>query len=294
MACECAVKMDLHVHSTASDGTHTPVEIIDRAVRLGLGAVAITDHDTVAGSRDAMAAGIPSSIHFFTGIEISAAAPPFYPCGGSFHVLGYGIRLDDPELETALAVLQKARRDRNPGMIERLCDLGMTVTMAELREDAGNAQIGRPHIARLMIKKGYVETFDEAFDRYLGVGRPAYVDKYRISCETAIELIRKAGGIPVLAHPGLLRPVKNLGFEDLVRGLKAMGIGGIEVYYPGHSPDQTAAYRAAAECFNLIMTGGTDYHGDIKPGIEMGIGDGTFRVPHVVYEKLAEILARGG
>jgi predicted metal-dependent phosphoesterase TrpH len=290
--CSRGVKIDLHVHSTASDGTHTPAEIIERASRLGLGAIAITDHDTVAGARDAMAAGIPSSMHFFTGIEISAASPSFSPCHGSFHVLGYGIRMDDPVLDAALTMLQKARRDRNPGMIKRLCDLGMDISMAELCEDAGDVQIGRPHIARLMIKKGYVETFDEAFDRYIGAGRPAYVDKYRISCEKAIDLIRNAGGIPVLAHPGLLRPVKGLGFEDLVSGLKAMGLGGIEVYYPEHSPEQTAAYRRMAEHFGLIMTGGTDYHGAIKPGIDLGIGDGTFSVPNFVYEKLARIFGR--
>lgn len=282
--------MDLHVHSTASDGTHTPAEIIERAVRLRLGAVAITDHDTVAGARDAIAAGIPASMHFFTGIEISAASPPFYPCRGSFHLLGYGIRLDDPALNAALIVLQKARRDRNPAMIHRLCDLGMDVSMAELLEDAGDAQIGRPHIARLMIKKGYVASFDEAFDRYIGAGRPAYVDKYRISCEKAIDLIRNAGGIAVLAHPGLLSAVKGVGFEDLVVGLKAMGLGGIEVYYPEHTPEQTTVYRRTAERFGLIMTGGTDFHGAIRPGIELGTGDGTFSVPNIVYEKLAEIL----
>lgn len=292
MGCSRDVRVDLHVHSTASDGTHTPAEIIERAAALGLGALAITDHDTVDGARAAIAAGIPASLHFFTGIEISAASPPFYPCRASFHVLGYGIRLDDPELNAALTVLQKARRDRNPGMIERLRAMGMDISMAELCADAGDGQIGRPHIARLMIKKGYVGTFDEAFDRYIGAGRPAYVDKYRISCGKAIDLIRNAGGIAVLAHPGLLHPLENIGFEDLVGGLKAMGLGGIEVYYPEHSPEQTAAYRRAAEQFNLIMTGGTDYHGAIKPGIELGIGDGTFSVPHFVYETLAEICGR--
>ncbi len=286
------MKIDLHIHSTASDGTLTPARIVAEAVSRGLDAIAITDHDTVSGANAAVAAGIPPSLHFFTGIEISAAAPPFYPCFGSFHILGYGIHLDDPSLNAALCVLQTSRRNRNPAMLKRLCDLGLNLSMSELEEGAGDTQIGRPHIAQLMIRKGYVNTFDEAFDRYIGAGRPGYVDKYRISCEQAIGLIQNAGGIAVLAHPGLLRPKETLGFADLISGLKAMGLGGIEVYYPEHTPGQTAAFHKAAERFGLIMTGGTDYHGAIKPGIALGVGDGTFRVPGIVYEKLAEICAR--
>lgn len=287
-------RVDLHVHSTASDGTLAPLEILRRAVALKLKAISITDHDTVAGAREVVAAGVPPQIRFLTGIEISAASPPFFPCPGSFHVLGYGIRLDDPVLDEALAVLQQARRDRNPGMISRLRDLGMDLSMTELDADAGDTQIGRPHIARLMIRKGYVKTFDEAFDRFIGAGKPAYVDKYRIGCERAIQLIRHAGGIAVLAHPGLLRLEGGLSFEKLIRGLKAMGLGGIEAYYPEHTPEQTALYRITAERFGLVMTGGTDYHGAIKPGIELGIGDGGFSVPEAIYETLAERCAEAG
>lgn len=286
------VMVDLHIHSTASDGTYTPTALISRADEIGLKAIAITDHDTVAGAREAAEAGIPASMHFFTGVEISAAFPRFYPCRGSFHMLGYGIRLDDPAMETALTLLRNARGNRNPDMIDRLRDLGMDISMEELLADAGNVQVGRPHIARLMIRKGYVKTLDEAFDRYIGTGRPAYVDKYRIECGTAIDLIRNAGGIAVLAHPGVLPPIEGIGFEDLVRGLTAMGLGGIEVYYPSHSSAKTALYRKTAERFGLIATGGTDYHGAISPGIELGIGDGTFSVPHDVYERLSELLGR--
>ncbi|AOY57378.1 MULTISPECIES: PHP domain-containing protein [Desulfococcus] len=292
MDCKGDVMVDLHVHSTASDGTHTPAELILRAEAIGLKAFAITDHDTVAGARAAAAAGIPASMHFFTGVEISAAFPRFYPARGSFHVLGYGMRLDDPAMENALALLRTARRNRNPDMVERLRNLGMDISMDELHADAGNVQVGRPHIARLMIRKGYVKTFDEAFDRYIGAGRPAYVDKYRIECETAIGLIRNAGGIAVLAHPGLLPPADGLDFEELVRGLTDLGLGGIEVYYPSHSPAETALYRKTAERFGLVATGGTDYHGAISPGIDLGVGDGTFSVPCEVHEKLSRALGR--
>lgn len=281
-------RVDLHIHSTASDGTLTPLEVLHRAFALGLRAIAITDHDTVDGAREVIAAGVPPHVRFLTGVEISASPPPFFPCRGSFHVLGYGIRLDDPALDEALAVLQQARKERNPGMISRLRDLGMDLTMAELEADAGNTQIGRPHIARLMIRKGYVETFDEAFDRFIGAGKPAYVEKYRIGCERAIQLIRDAGGIAVLAHPGLLRLPQDLSFGELIRGLTAMGLGGIEVYYPEHTPEQTALYRSTAERFGLVMTGGTDFHGAIKPGVELGVGAGDFSVPGGIYETLAE------
>ena len=287
-------RVDLHIHSTASDGTLAPLEILRRAVALGLKAIAITDHDTVEGAREVVSAGVPLSIRFLTGVEISSASPPFFPCKGSFHVLGYGIRLDDPVLENALAVLRNARRERNPGMISRLRDLGMALSMAELEADAGDTQIGRPHIARLMIRKGYVKTFDEAFDRFIGAGKPAYVDKHRIGCEQAIHLIRDAGGIPVLAHPGLLQCTGDLPFAELIRGLKAMGLGGIEVYYPEHTPEQTDLYRGTAERFGLVMTGGTDFHGAIKPGIELGIGDGDFSVPEGIYETLAECCEEAG
>jgi hypothetical protein len=284
--------VDLHVHSTASDGTLTPAQIITRAEKLGVGALAITDHDTVAGAGAALEAGIPESIHFFTGIEISAASPPFYPGRGSFHVLGYGIRLDDPGLRVALRRLQKARRDRNPAMVERLHRLGIDISMAELIENAGEAQIGRPHIAGLLIQKGVVKTFDEAFDRYIGAGKPAYVDKYRIPCDAAVQLILGAGGLAVLAHPGLLRPMTAGAFDRLLIGLKEMGIGGIEVYYPEHTRAETERYRIAAERFGLVITGGTDFHGGIKPGIELGTGGGEFSVPHFVHEQLSDALGR--
>jgi predicted metal-dependent phosphoesterase TrpH len=286
--------MDLHVHSTASDGTLTPAEILARAECMGLGALAITDHDTVEGARAAVASGVPASIHFFTGIEISAAPPPFLHRRGSFHILGYGIRLEDAGLNAALMRLQQARQERNPAMVERLRRLGIDISMEELAAHAGNAQIGRPHIAGLMIRKGVVASFDEAFDRYIGTGKAAYVDKYRIPCEEAIQLIHRAGGIAVMAHPGLLGPMPDAVFNALISGLKRMGIDGIEVYYPEHTREQTERYRRTAGRFDLVITGGTDFHGDIKPGIDLGVGDGSFAVPHFVYEQLAGMLGGSG
>lgn len=280
------VKIDLHIHSDASDGTLSPAEILDLARDLNLGAIALTDHDTIEGSKKIIDIGIPPPMRFLTGIEISAAPPPSFPCSGSFHILGYGLRLDDPVLNQTLDVLQKVRRDRNPRMINRLNSLGIDISIAELTDIFGEGQIGRPHIARIMLKKGYVSSIDDAFDRYLSKGKAAYVDKYRVDCGKAIEIIAGAGGVSVLAHPGLLKPDDNARLENLIRTLKTMGLRGIEVCYPEHSDKQTALYSELAERYDLLITGGTDFHGSLKPDIQMGVGKGDFFVPYALYEKL--------
>lgn len=279
--------IDLHIHSNASDGTLSPPEIIDTARKLNLAAIAITDHDTVDASKSVAESGVPLSIQFLTGIEISADPPPSFPCAGSFHILGYGIRVNDPSLNQSLKVLQDARKNRNPQIIEGLKRLGMDISLDELTASFGDeGQLGRPHIARLMMKKKMVSSVNEAFDKYLGKGKPAYQDKYRSGCGAAIELIRNAGGIPVLAHPALLKPVRSQPVRDLIRIMKDMGLQGIEVFYPEHSPEQTALYAEIAGRYDLLMTGGTDFHGSVKPDIRMGTGKGDFRVPYILYEKL--------
>jgi hypothetical protein len=284
--------IDLHVHSTASDGTLTPAQILELAQAQHLRAIAITDHDTIDGSKEALQIGIPPSIHFLTGVELSAAPPPFLRRSGSFHILGYGLRLDDDELNQTLLVLQHARENRNPAIIERLGRLGFDMTLAEVVEMVGESQIGRPHIARLMLKKGYVHSIDEAFDRYLGTAKPAYVDKYRISCQRALDIIRGASGIPILAHPYLLSLSEAAELEKLVVSLKKVGLEGIEALYPEHPPQATAFYKELADRHHLLITGGTDFHGSLKTEIQLGIGTGDFHVPFEIYERLNERLAR--
>jgi hypothetical protein len=284
--------IDLHVHSTASDGTLTPAQILELAQAQHLRAIAITDHDTIDGSKEALQIGIPPSIHFLTGVELSAAPPPFLRRSGSFHILGYGLRLDDDELNQTLLVLQHARENRNPAIIERLGRLGFDMTLAEVVEMVGESQIGRPHIARLMLKKGYVHSIDEAFDRYLGTAKPAYVDKYRISCQRALDIIRGASGIPILAHPYLLSLSEAAELEKLVVSLKKVGLEGIEALYPEHPPQATAFYKELADRHHLLITGGTDFHGSLKTEIQLGIGTGDFHVPFELYERLNERLAR--
>ena len=280
------MKIDLHIHSTASDGSFSPTEILRLAQDINLGAIAITDHDTIDGSMDAIASGIPPSLKFLTGVEISAEPPPSFPCSGSFHILGYAINFDDTVLNNTLKLLQESRKNRNPHILELLSRLGIKLTLDEIRNEVGECQLGRPHIAQLMVSKGFVKSIDEAFDKYLSKDRPAYVDKYRIDCTSAIEIIIGAGGIPVLAHPFLLQMKKKERLEDLIITLKKMGLKGIETYYPEHTPDLIAQYAKIANRHNLLMTGGTDFHGSIKPEIKMGSGKGNLYIPYELYENL--------
>jgi predicted metal-dependent phosphoesterase TrpH len=282
------VGIDLHIHTTASDGTFTPSEIVAHAVKLKLKAFAITDHDTLAGSSEALKSGIPAGLEFLTGVEISAAPPPIYHQAGSFHLLGYSIHLDDSQLNQTLEKLQVARKNRNPSIINRLNELGISISLDEIREEAGDVQLGRPHIAQMMIKRGVVSSINEAFDQFLGADKPAYVDKYRVECSRAIDAILGAGGIPVLAHPGLLAYERDNQLDELIGQLKQMGIQGVEVYYSEHTADQTRLFAELAQRHDLLMTGGTDFHGSIHPDIEMGSGKGNLFVSYALYKKLIQ------
>jgi predicted metal-dependent phosphoesterase TrpH len=284
--CDDHLRIDLHLHSTASDGTLTPSEILTVALELNLGAIAITDHDTIDGSKEAQCAGIPPSVKFLSGVEISASPPPSVDCSGSLHILGYGINLDDPDLNATLRVLQRARKNRNPRIIERLNDLGFDFSVDDVVKEVGEGQLGRPHIARYMVKRRFVNSIDEAFDQYLAQGRPAYENKYRIGCQQAIGVISGAGGIPVIAHPYLLNIQNKNELEDLIEVLKEMGLLGIEVFYPEHPREETAFYAEIAKQHGLFITGGTDFHGAVTPEIQMGIGKGNFYVPYALYEQI--------
>ncbi len=286
--------IDLHIHSSASDGTLAPEEILTRAARLGLGAISITDHDTVAGCRRALTSPMPPALHFLTGVEISSQPPGQFRLPGSLHILGYGIDISDSDLLSALDTLQDARRQRLPKMIARLRRLGFDISDAEIRRAVGSGQPGRPHLARALVQKGLVKSIDEAFDRYLGNSRPAYVQKYRLPWRQTIDVIRGAGGIAVLAHPGLIPLSSQSDLEALVQRLVEAGLGGIECYYPQHSAEATARYRRMARERNLVVTGGTDFHGDQSAGIQIGTGRGGFCVPYDVYQALAGRLASRG
>jgi 3',5'-nucleoside bisphosphate phosphatase len=284
------LKIDLHIHSTASDGTLTPFEILALAETLHLGAISLTDHDAVDGNRDLLRTGVPRSVKFLTGIEISALPPLLFPVSGSFHILGYGIDIEDKALNQTLITLQDARKNRNPYIIQKLNTLGIKVDLNQVRQFSGECQLGRPHIANYLVHEGFADSIDEAFDKYLGKEKPAYVEKFRISCREAIKLILDAGGLPVLAHPYLLKLGKGVVFEEFIGELKSMGLKGIEIYYPEHPMESVRFYAKIARDYNLIITGGTDFHGDIKPEIKLGSGFGDLFVPYEIYENIINLL----
>lgn len=284
--------IDLHVHSTASDGTYTPAELLQKARALGLRALAITDHDTVTGVVMAQSAGIPADLHFLSGVEISTQAPAGFDAGGSLHILGYGIDPAHKALLAALEELKQARDLRTPRIVQQLNEFGIPLRLEQVMAEVGEGTAGRPHIANAMIKLGVAESVDQAFDLFLSKGRPGYVNKYRIDCRRALSLIREAGGVPVLAHPYLIRPAENGALPELVNVLCDMGLMGIEAYYPKHPPEFITVVLDLAQRHNLVVTGGTDFHGALTPGIEMGSGYGDFFVPFGIYQNLAALLAR--
>lgn len=278
--------IDLHIHSSASDGSLSPAAILEHALKLNLAAIAITDHDSIDGSKEALRTGIPPAVKFLSGVEISAAYPPFFPGSGSFHILGYGIRLDDPVLNQTLKKLQAVRKNRNPKIIKRLNELGFPISLEDVRQIGGEGQIGRPHIALTLVKKGYVTSIGEAFRKLLGAQKPAYIEKERLGCEETIKMIRGAGGIAALAHPGLLEIEDERQLENLIQNLLHIGMGAIEVYYPQHTAQQTEQFERLARQYGLLMTGGTDFHGALTPEIKMGSGSGNLFIPLHIYEAL--------
>ncbi|MFP4158978.1 MAG: PHP domain-containing protein [Desulfobacterales bacterium] len=282
--------IDLHIHSSASDGSLSPEQILSHALESGLAAIAITDHDTLEGSAAVLRQGIPDNLDFLTGVEISAEYPPGFDTSGSMHILGYGISPQNPHLNHLLEKQQHARISRNPGIIKKLNSLGIQVTLEEIGAEAGRQEIARPHIASHLVRKGYAADVEDAFNRYLAKGKPAYVDKFKIPAEQAAAAIDAAGGIAVLAHPGLLpESIKNC-LEKFITTLKSMGICGIEVYYPGHGPEQISHYENLAEKFGLLVTGGTDFHGDINQHISMGKGLGDMAIPYSVFRRILQAL----
>ncbi|MCK9376921.1 MAG: PHP domain-containing protein [Syntrophobacterales bacterium] len=257
--------IDLHVHSTASDGSFAPAEVVRQAKAGGLTAMALTDHDTVDGLAEAVAAGDREGVEVIPGVEISAQCP-----GGTMHILGLFVDYHDGRLDERLAVLKQARIDRNPQIIKKLNDLNIPITMARVEEISGGGQVGRPHIARALMEAGYVTSIQQAFDIFLRKGGKAYVSKYRFPPAEALTMIRESKGIPVLAHPFTLGLGSAFALKNLLIELKGQGLAGIEVFYSEHTPEQEALYLKLARELDLLITGGSDYHGLNKPEITLG------------------------
>jgi hypothetical protein len=257
--------IDLHTHSNASDGSLPPGEVVRLAKQRGLKAIALTDHDTIDGLAEAVAAGREVGVEVIPGVEISARQP-----GGSMHILGYFLDYQDRLFDQRLAVLKQARKDRNPRIIAKLNALGIPLKMERVERISGRGQMGRPHIARALFEGGYVRTIQEAFDIYLGNQGKAYVSKFRFLPEEAIDMIRAAKGVPVLSHPFTLDLRTREDLRARLLELQGLGLAGIEVFYPEHSPEQTDLYLSLARELGLLITGGSDFHGDNKPEVELG------------------------
>ena len=273
-------RIDLHLHTTHSDGSLSPAEVLRLAHKAGVTALAITDHDIVSGISEAIEAGAELGIEVIPGVEISSRLDT-----SELHILGYFLHWQDPQLNQRLVALRASRHSRNPQIIERLRALGLDVTYEEVRALAGTDSVGRPHIARILMDKKYVTSAKDAFDRYLADGRPAYVARELPKPEEAIAWIRAAGGVAVLAHPTWAK-VSGEGLNTLLTTLKAEGLGGIEVHYSTHTKRQTMEYLDLAKRLNLLITGGSDFHGITKPDIEVGTGRGGLKVSEKLLEPL--------
>jgi len=279
--------IDLHTHTTASDGTLRPKELIQLAKRCGLMAVAITDHDTISGLEEGLEEGENIGVEVMTGIEISAE-----PEKGTLHILGYGIDHKNQKLNRILGELIQARNNRNERIITKLGEHGVNISLEEVEAVAGGDVIGRPHFAKVMLNKGYAKNTREVFDVYLGRGGKCYLDKDRLTLQKSVELIKESGGIPVLAHPATLGIRDEAELSKALKKMRDIGIEGIEVYYSEHSTKQTSFLAAAAKDMGMLITGGTDFHGENKPNTALGTGKKGLRIPYKCLQDLKNRLAK--
>lgn len=279
-------RLDLHLHTTHSDGSLAPGDVIALAHKAGVTALSITDHDITTAIQEATIAGQSLGIEVIPGIEISSVHGE-----SEIHVLGYFLDWQDEQLNKRLMSLRASRHRRNPLIIEKLQALGIDITYDEVRSLAGTESVGRPHIARVLMDKKVVASAKEAFDRFLANGKPAYVARELPAPAEAIQWIKQARGLAVLAHPTWVKTTEGT-LTDLVRQLKADGLDGVEVHYSTHTPRQTREYLSLAKQVNLLVTGGSDFHGLTKPDIEVGIGKGTLHVPDSLLPKLKDAAAR--
>ena len=273
--------IDLHCHSTASDGTLPPAQVVRLAVDQGLSALALTDHDTIGGVAEAAAEAKALGLDFVPGIEISAE----FPHPGTMHLLGYGVDPQTATLRDLTKTLLAGRDSRNPKIIDQLQKLGVAITMEEVQQEAGGKVVGRPHIAAILARKGYVSSIKQAFDKYLAPGGLAYFDKERLTPPRAVAMILDSGGLPVLAHPIQRRYQNDAQLERIVKDLLDLGLAGIEVIHSDHDAALVEKYAALADRFGLLKTGGSDFHGSNKADIQLGIANGR-RIPREWFDQL--------
>lgn len=263
-------EVDLHIHSTASDGEYAPTQLVRMALERGLSIISITDHDTTTGIDEALRAAKGTGLEVIPGVEISVDIPH-----REVHLLGYYIDHHNPALQEQLSLLRRSREERAKRILEKMAALGLPLRWERVIELAGEGSIGRPHIAQAMVEQGYASTIKEAFTEYIRREGPAYVERQRMSPLEAIRLIEKAKGVAVLAHP--------IEVVDLLPSLVEGGLVGLEVYYGGYSAEKMDKLASLASKYNLIPTGGSDFHG---PSVTEGVDIGTVHVPWESVERL--------
>ena len=275
--------IDLHVHSNASDGTYTPSELVSYALEKELAAMALTDHDTVSGVEEAVEAAEGTELLLIPGVELSAEYR-----GRDIHILGLFLNYRSEPFLEYLEQFKKTRDERNEKMAERLTAHKLPLTIEEMKAEYGDAVLTRAHFAKMLKKKGYVRSYDEAFDRFLGDGKPCYIPRERITPKGAIDLIHEADGLAVLAHPLLY----HLGIDELevlVTLLKGYGLDGIEAIYSMNTGRDERRMKGLAEKYELLITGGSDFHGATKPHIDLGTGRGSLCIPESILDEIKKM-----
>ncbi|OGV46666.1 MAG: hypothetical protein A2017_13740 [Lentisphaerae bacterium GWF2_44_16] len=273
--------IDLHVHSNASDGSMRPAEILELANNLNLSAVALTDHDTVSGIPEFMERGRNLPIHTIPGVEISAALQ-----SNEVHIVGLFIDYNSKSLNELLFRIREDRDRRNISMISKLRSLGYEISIDEVLAIAGGETVGRPHFAQILMQKGYFSDVRDVFDNCLKRGAPAYCVRKIPKPEEVISEIHKAGGLAIWAHPVYKRSNPRPYVRQTLRKLKDMGIDGVECYYSSYSPEQQKMMLDITSDFNLLKSGGSDFHGQNQPSVSLGTGTGSLQVPESIYFEL--------
>jgi predicted metal-dependent phosphoesterase TrpH len=258
--------IDLHSHTTASDGSCTPTELVELACRVGLTALGVSDHDTVDGLPEATEAAASRGLELVPGIELSVDY-----AHGEFHLLGYYIDFRREGFLARVRYLQENRFNRNGVMLRKMQEAGFAITMEEIEAESGGGQIGRPHMARALMRKGYVASVQEAFDRYLADGKPLHVPKVKLAPAEAIELVHSTGGVAVLAHPKYMEHPSEAELRAELERLRACGLDGLECYYSQHTEAETAQYLRYADELGFVVTAGSDFHGVSKPDVPLGV-----------------------
>ena len=272
--------VDLHTHSTASDGSEAPSKLVEMAISIGLSHLALTDHDTLEGIEEARAAAEQSGVELIPGTELSLEY------SGGMHLIVLWLEPGAGPLQDRLASLQVGRDQRNAAIVDLLVALGMPVTVEEVAEEAGWGSVGRPHIAAVMMRKGYVASVAEAFDLWLGADKPAYTSRPRMTPEEAISLAVASGGVPILAHPHTLGVNRADEMASLLNRLRSAGLVGLEAFCAGYRRHEREGYADLARRFGLVASGGSDFHGTYKPDLALGTGYGDLEVPGSVVDQL--------